>query len=66
MAPSNVWNPSSRTANILGFEPCPKCESTARYTFISDPETIRCMDCGYTEQIVGMYWARWKHDRGIE
>ncbi len=47
--PSNVFDLGSETANMYGFEPCPKCKSRFRCSFNNKPGIIQCDDCGYDE-----------------
>ena len=65
MKASNVWDLNSKTANFCGFEPCPECGSTGRYSFIADPDRIVCTDCFYSEEKADINWAEWKRKRGI-
>jgi hypothetical protein len=58
--PLDVWNRKtlgppethdfeSPTANMYGYEPCPRCQSRYRCSFDGGPDAglIVCDDCGY-------------------
>lgn len=42
---------NSPTANMYGFEPCPKCNGKYRCSFNNNPRQVECDDCGYKEDI---------------
>lgn len=50
MPQSNVVDANSKTANMYGCEPCPKCKSRFRYMFNDKPGIIQCDDCGHNEE----------------
>jgi hypothetical protein len=50
MTNSKVVSLDSKTANMYGCEPCPKCGSKYRCIFNEKPNLIQCDDCGYNEE----------------
>lgn len=44
------YNLDSPTANIYGFEPCPKCGNVCRCAFNDKPGVIQCDGCGFEEE----------------
>lgn len=52
MKRSNVRDINSPTANMYGFEPCPKCGSKYRCAFNDQPGVVQCDGCGFGETYV--------------
>ena len=52
MKPSNIANLNSPTANMYGYEPCPKCKDQTRCIFNDKPGVIQCDRCGFEEVAV--------------
>lgn len=51
LIPSSIVDVLSKTANMYGCEPCPKCGSKYRCVFNNKPDYIQCDDCGFQEKI---------------
>lgn len=49
---SDMLDVGSATANMYGFEPCPKCGSKYRCAFNDAPGVIQCDGCAFTERYV--------------
>ena len=52
MATKVNYDLHSPTANMYGFEPCPKCGDKYRCSFQNNPGQVECDACGYNEPIV--------------
>jgi len=51
---SSVVDYDSKTANMYGCEPCPKCGSKYRCMFNNKPDIIQCDGCQYEEVASGI------------
>jgi predicted RNA-binding Zn-ribbon protein involved in translation (DUF1610 family) len=51
MSDSAIQDVESPTANMYGFEPCPKCGGKYRCEFQNKPGIIQCDDCGHNEEV---------------